>query len=175
MRKKLLIGLMSLIMVGLFAGIGQAVPWTDTRLLNPTAGIGTYTYFHLMPSDFSAPPAPTGGHLEIYYGKAFGVGVVTVNGDYVGSEFVFNFSGIDSVGFNVHDALSHWDLGDTSLQVDLIGAAVINFTKSVLTFDYTPIVDGNNNHTAVPEPGTLILLGSSLLGLVVVGRKKFRK
>ena len=142
MRKKLLIGLMSLIMVGLFAGIGQAVPWTDTRLLNPTEGIGTYTYFHLMQSDFSAPPAPTGGPLEIYY---------------------------------VQNALSHWGLGDTSLQVDLIGAAVINFTKSVFTFGFTPIVDGNHNHTAVPEPGTLILLGSSLLGLVVVGRKKFRK
>ena len=175
MRKKLLIGVMSLIMVGLFAGIGQAVPYTDTTMLYPMSGIGTYTYTHLMPIDFSAPPAPTGGLLEISYGNAFGVGVVTVNGDYVGSEFLFNFSGMDSVGFDVHSALSHWDLGDTSLQVDLIGAAVINFTKSVLTFDYTPTVDGNNDHTAVPEPSTLILLGSSLLGLVVVGRKKFRK
>ncbi len=27
----------------------------------------------------------------------------------------------------------------------------------------------------VPEPGTLLLLGSGLLGLVGVGRKKFRK
>lgn len=44
---------------------------------------------------------------------------------------------------------------------------------------YSPGAGGNivvSNLTAnVPEPGTLILLGSGLLGLVAAGRKKFRK
>lgn len=169
MRKKLLIGLTSLMMAGLCAGIGQAalVTYTQTVDLSPSLGFGTYTYFHAIPGNYSAPPEAESAQLDISYGVGLAYGKVVVNGDKVGQGWLFNLHGIDTVGFDVASALNPWTLGVTSLQVDLTGGAAIRFKESKFTLVYEP--------TAVPEPGTLMLLGAGLLGLVVVGRKEFRK
>jgi hypothetical protein len=57
-----------------------------------------------------------------------------------------------------------------------IGSVVTpeNITKPA-TDQIDTIGDDGNNHAAVPEPATLILLGSGLVGLAGFARKKFKK
>jgi hypothetical protein len=50
-----------------------------------------------------------------------------------------------------------------------------NYSTDFYGFDYAMLSDRTGANTSVPEPGTMMLLGSGLVGLVGYGKKKFKK
>ena len=92
--------------------------------------------------------------------QIFGSNVPVANGsivgDYLTQSFASGLVSIDPGGYNYL-----W------LSVTPNGATV-----SIASFTAD---DGNGNGASVPEPSTLLLLGSGLLGLVGYGRKRMKK
>jgi len=97
-------------------------------------------------------------------------------------EFEFQFDGSQQVGaYNVQD-----DAGDPPSGSDLY-AAFFNYDMSSIigdgyfahfdlynkrTGEFAPF---SHDATSAPEPATMLLLGSGLLGIGVFGRKRFKK
>lgn len=61
---------------------------------------------------------------------------------------------------------------------DALGIGQSSFDASTsrpVTTSKTESVSMDNDASPIPEPATILLIGSGLVGLAVIGRKKFKK
>jgi hypothetical protein len=94
--------------------------------------------------------------------------VKVFNGD---TGTILNDFGLDTTGAGVIT----WNLSGIDPSIAILG---LEFQLNSFDFSFDSFVDISNVQmetaaTPVPEPSTMILFGSGLLGLIGIGRKKF--
>ena len=114
---------------------------------------------------------------QITFTTKFTTGGTVASEDYNshawGEDCTWGFGEVDTNDYTYDINASY--LGDGSFNVvlsSLWGDFYID--KSVLEIEYNP-VGSSANSAPVPEPATMLLLGSGLIGVSFVGRKKFFK
>lgn len=158
-----------------------------TYIVNPSTGWSGYTTFFApdgeTPDDWSITDSglytiSIGITDAFLYGDYFDV---FVDGALIGTTPIVAKSGTDGFSAGSFDALlvdgpHAIDFVDVLLRDYYLGPGPVGFDGFV-DAAYSPAgayVDISAT-TTVPEPATMLLLGSSLIGLAVFGRKKFFK
>jgi len=197
MKKVTMLICTALLLCGL-GGIASATIWTDPVTIGAElSGTDSYEWTHALPGIvLSFPPdtvnsaslaitarrATESNDLMYYY--------VELDDTYLG--FLLAGSGnseqVTTFPLGTLFVNSMWDAGallnfrlDYSQPTGPGQSEKMTLVSSLFTLDYTKFGDGNNggggqdNGAVVPEPSTVVLLGSGLLGLIYVGRKRSRK
>ena len=183
MKRSLLLLFTLALLLGM-VGVAGAISFTDTQwLFRSYSGVGSDSWLHNTPPDFSTPTdTVNSATLDILAWLVDGNNdFIEINGQAQGtlnsgSSWIF---GLSWTGFDIGDSFATWTAGDplkVTLDYNEQGWSDWNFmivkgSKFTLNYENGP----DPVSAPVPEPSTILMLSTGLVGLAGLARKKLLK